>query len=148
MEVIATHSKSVTKNVIYAFCIIYSSFIITFLLIFFLLLDSWISMKDALFHVAKFHLQNYMNIIDNYYSLVWLKVAFLRKWNSFFKSPNLQKTILNLKFKIPAHNIILLWVGILNFKFRIVFWNISFWRLGDLKNESHSLKKATFRKIA
>ena len=35
-----------------------------------------------------------------------------------------QKTILNLKFKIPAHSIILLWAGILNFKFRIVFWNI------------------------
>ena len=34
------------------------------------------------------------------------------------------KTILNLKFNIPAHNIILLWAGILNFKFRIVFWNI------------------------
>ena len=41
-----------------------------------------------------------------------LKVAFFRKCDSFFKSPNLlkkifQKTILNLKFKIPAHNMIL-----------------------------------------
>ena len=35
-----------------------------------------------------------------------------------------QKNILNLKFKIPAHNSIMLWAGILNFKFRIVFWNI------------------------
>jgi hypothetical protein len=33
----------------------------------------------------------------------------------------------------------MLLVGILNFKFRIVFW-----RLGDLKNELHFLKKATF----
>ena len=32
-----------------------------------------------------------------------------------------KKTILNLKFKIPAHNSIMLWAGILNFKFRIVF---------------------------
>ena len=56
----------------------------------------------------------------------------------FFKSPNLQKkifqkTILNLKFKISAHNIILLWAGILNFKSRIVFWNIFFGIFGDLK---------------
>ena len=38
-----------------------------------------------------------------------LKVAFFQKWDSFFKSPNLQNkllqiTILNLKFEIPAHN--------------------------------------------
>ena len=32
-----------------------------------------------------------------------------------------QKTILNLKFKIPAHNSIMLWAGILNFKVRIAF---------------------------
>ena len=31
-----------------------------------------------------------------------------------------------MKFKIPAHNIILFWAGILNFKFKIVFWNIFF----------------------
>ena len=64
---------------------------------------------------------------------------FFRKCDVFFKSPNLQKkifqkTILNLKFKIPAQNIILLWAGILNFKLRIVFWKIFFWRFGDLKN--------------
>ena len=53
----------------------------------------------------------------------------------FFKSPNLQKkifqkTILSLKFKFPANNILLLLVGNLNFKLRIVFWNIYFeiWR--------------------
>ena len=55
-----------------------------------------------------------------------------------------QKTILNLKFKIPAHNSIMLWARILNFKSRIVFWNIFFWRFENLKNESHFLKKATF----
>ena len=49
-----------------------------------------------------------------------LKVAFFRKCDSFFKSPNLQKkifqkTILNLKFKIPAHNSIILW----NFEFQV-----------------------------
>ena len=47
----------------------------------------------------------------------------------------------NLIFEIPAHNIMLLWAGILIFKFRIIFWNIFFWRLGGLKNESHFLKK-------
>ena len=83
--------------------------------------------------------------------LLLLKVAFFRKCDVFFKSPNLQKkifqkTILSLKFKIPAHNIIPFLGGNLNFKFRIVFWNIFFWRFGDLKNESHFLKKATFRK--
>ena len=62
-----------------------------------------------------------------------LKVAFFRKYDEFFKSPNLQKkyskkTILNLKFKIPAHNSIMLWAGILDFKFRIVIWNTIFWR--------------------
>ena len=39
----------------------------------------------------------------------YLKVPFFRKWDSFFKSPNLPKklfqktTILSLKFEIPAH---------------------------------------------
>ena len=76
-----------------------------------------------------------------------VKVAFFQKVGLSFKSPNLpkkivQKTILDLKFKTPAHNSIMLWAGILNFKFRIVFWNIFFWRFGDLKNESHFLKKS------
>ena len=34
------------------------------------------------------------------------------------------------------------WAWNLNFKFRIVFWNISFWRFGDVKNESQFLKKS------
>ena len=34
--------------------------------------------------------------------------------------------------------------GKLNFKLRIVFWNIFSLRFGDLKNESHFLKKKTF----
>ena len=54
-----------------------------------------------------------------------------------------QKTILGLKFKFPAHNSKVFLAGNLNFKFRIVFWNIFFF-FGDLKNESHFLKKATF----
>ena len=63
----------------------------------------------------------------------------------FFKSPKLkkkfQKTILSLKFKFPANNTLLLLTGNLNFKFRIVFWNIFFWRF-----EKHIAKKATFTK--
>ena len=38
-----------------------------------------------------------------------------------------QKAILSLKFKFPANNtLLLLLAGNLNFKFRIVFWNIFF----------------------
>ena len=66
---------------------------------------------------------------------------FFRKCNSFFKSPNLQKTILNLKFKFSANTTLLWLAGNLDFKLRIVFWNIFFWRFGDLKNESNFLKK-------
>ena len=54
--------------------------------------------------------------------------------------------MLNLKFKFPAKNTLLLLAGNLNFKLRIVFWNIFFLKFGDLKNESHFLKKATFIK--
>ena len=64
-----------------------------------------------------------------------LKVAFFRKCDVFFKSPNLEKKkyskklhILNLKFKFPANNTLLFWAENLNFKFRIVF--IFFWRFG------------------
>ena len=75
-----------------------------------------------------------------------LKVAFYQKVRFVFqisKSPKkiFQKTILNLKFKTPTHNIILLLVEILYFKFRLVFWNIFLGRMGDLKKESHFLKK-------
>ena len=46
------------------------------------------------------------------YLLTCSRWLFFRKCNSFFKSPNLpkkifQKTILSLKFKIPAHNSIM-----------------------------------------
>ena len=52
-----------------------------------------------------------------------------------------EKTILNLKFKFPTNNPLPLLAGNLNFKFRIVFWNIFFRTFGDLKKESHFLKK-------
>ena len=53
--------------------------------------------------------------------------------------------IVNLKFKILANNIILLWAGILNVKFRIVFWKFFFGDWKILKNESNFMKKNTFR---
>ena len=56
-----------------------------------------------------------------------------------------QKTILSLKSKFPTNNSKVFLSGNLNFKFRVVFWNIFSWRFGDLKNESNFLKKATFR---
>ena len=43
-----------------------------------------------------------------------------------------------------SHNSNMLWAGILKFKFRIVVRNIFCWRMADLKNELHCLKKATF----
>ena len=63
---------------------------------------------------------------------VELNLGLNRIWFKF--KPNLkkrifQKTILNLKFKLPAHNIILFWPVILNFKFKIVFWNIFFFEI-------------------
>ena len=77
-----------------------------------------------------------------------LKVAFFRKCDCLFRSPHLkkkiQKTILNLKFKFPANNTLLLLMGNINFKFRTVFWNISFLRFGDLNKQSYFLKKAPF----
>ena len=72
---------------------------------------------------------NIIKITGNFHFLKMIVLTFFRKCD-FFKSPNLQKKKyskkLNLTFKIPAHNILLLLAGILNFKFRIVFWEI--WR--------------------
>ena len=82
---------------------------------------------------------------------ILLKVAFFQKVRFIFQisqSPKkiFQKTILNLKFKIPTHNIILLWGGILNFKFRIVFWNIFFWDWEIWKMNRFFWKKKPFSK--
>ena len=73
---------------------------------------------------------------------VFFSVSVIR----FFKSPNFQKerfqkTILDLKFKFPSSNTLLLLAGNLNFKFRIVFWNFFFLRFGVLKNTWYFLKK-------
>ena len=72
------------------------------------------------------------------------KVGFFRKWDLFFKLPNLPKKY--SKKNYPELEIwiscLLIWAGISNFKLRIVFWN-NF--LGDFKNESHFLKKGTFK---
>ena len=60
-----------------------------------------------------------------------LKVAFFQKVRFVFQISKSQKkyskkTILSLKFKFPANNSKVFWAGNLNFKFRIVFWNIFF----------------------
>ena len=75
-------------------------------------------------------------------------MAFFQKvgWN-FFRSPNLKekyskKTILSLKFKFPVNNSKVLLVGNLNFKLRIVFWNIFFWDLEIWKSNCTFWKKA------
>ena len=72
------------------------------------------------------------NLFLNEYFLVLTKGDFFSESTTRFldlqisKKKIFQKTILNLKFKIPAQNSIMLWAGILNFKFKIVFWNIFF----------------------
>ena len=56
-----------------------------------------------------------------------------------------QKTILSLKFKFPANNSKLLLAGNLNFRLRIVYWNIFFfWDLEVWKMNRTFWKKATF----
>ena len=54
-----------------------------------------------------------------------------------------QKTILSLKFKFPANYSILLLAGNLNFKLRIVFWNIFFWDL-EIQKTHHTFWKKRF----
>ena len=69
-----------------------------------------------------------------------------RKCDSFFvsiKKKYSKRLFWTWNWKSPPINRIMLWAGILNFKSRIVFWNIFFfWRFGGLKNESHFLKKS------
>ena len=78
-----------------------------------------------------------------------LKVAFFQKVRFVFQISKsskkiFQKTILNLKFKFPANNTLLLLAGNLNFKLRIVFWNIFFEDLEIWKTHRTFWKKATF----
>ena len=78
---------------------------------------------------------------------VFFSVSVIR----FFKSPNFQKerfqkTILDLKFKFPSSNTLLLLAGNLNFKFRIVFLDF-FLEIWSFKEHMVlSEKKATFNK--
>ena len=73
-----------------------------------------------------------INLIAAYWRFIIIKGGFFSESAIRFldlqisKKKIFQKTILNLKFKIPAQNSIMLWVGILNFKFKIAFWNIFF----------------------
>jgi hypothetical protein len=80
-----------------------------------------------------------------------LQVFFLDKGGFFSQSAirfsnlkaskkNIQKTILNFKFKIPAQNSIMLW----NFKLQVQdsFWKFFWGIFGDLKKKSHFLKKS------
>ena len=60
------------------------------------------------------------------------KVRFVFQISKSQKKKLSKKTILNLKFKFPAKNTLLLLAGNLNFKLRIVFWNkffLEIWRL-------------------
>ena len=76
------------------------------------------------------------NIFDCGISLNFFSESVIRFPNiQISKKKIFQKTILDMKFKIPAYNSIVLWAGILNFKCRIVFWNLFFWRFGITLSE-------------
>ena len=86
------------------------------------------SQTEVKVYISSVHVQITKNIFLIFFSSIFsnlsLKVAFFRKCDSFFRSPNLekkifQKTNLNLNFKIPAYNIILFWAEILNCKLKI-----------------------------
>ena len=66
----------------------------------------------------------YKKMANSSQLILSLKVAFFQ----ISKSPKKysEKTILNLKFKFPAKNTLLLLAGNLNVKLKIVFWNIFF----------------------
>ena len=62
-----------------------------------------------------------------------------------------QKTILSLKFKFPANNSKVFLAGNLNFKFRIVFWNIflgglEIWKTNHTFWKKPPLHKTKFKK--
>ena len=57
-----------------------------------------------------------------------------------------KKTILDLKFKIPAYDSIMLWPEILKFQVQDSFLEYFFWRFGGLKNESIFLKRKHYYK--
>ena len=68
--------------------------------------------------------------------LPWLKVAFFSESVIRFsnlqiskKKKKIQKIILSLKSKFPANDTLLLLVGNISFKLRIVVWNTFFWDL-------------------
>ena len=71
---------------------------------------------------------------------MWL---FFRKCDSFFKSPNLQNK--NIPKNYPELEIwifcLMLLAGSLNFKFRIVFWNISILEIGRFEKHIALSKK-------
>ena len=77
----------------------------------------------------------------NIYQFSRLKVAFFQKERIRFsnlQSKNIPNYYPELEIWICCLHLL---SGNLNFKFRIVFWNIFF---GNFKNTSHFLKKATF----
>ena len=117
-------------------------FIVSFLLLAFLVI-----FKN---HV-KCYILNFLDNVNNFSRIfqhfkfglnLWTKNC----WKTTFDTRVVAKlqvfNQLNQPFKFPAYNSKVFWAGNLNFKFRIVFWNIFFWRFGDLKNESHFLKKS------
>ena len=57
-------------------------------------------------------LQFVLGLLDDYKGGFFLESAIRFLDLQISKKKIFQKTILNLKFKIPAHNIILLWAGI------------------------------------
>ena len=77
-----------------------------------------------------------------------LKVAFFRKCDEIFSDLQISKKKYSKKLSwawnlnFPPITVYCNWRENLNFKLRIVFWSIFFWRFGDQKNESNFLKRS------
>ena len=87
------------------------------------------TIKRQNFCLRMFEFEPFLLLISMLFTPYYLKVAFFGKCDEIFSAIKIskkvfQKTILSLKSKFPANNSKGLLSGNLNFKFRVVFWNI------------------------
>ena len=95
-------------------------------------------MPNKLFFSLVCRLSNCLTI-KNSYLVQWLNIGFVA---TAVKGGFFQKVRCVFQISKKMYSKKLSWTWNLKFKLRIVFWNIFFWRFGDLKNTSHFLKKS------
>ena len=92
------------------------------------------------------HLNSFLLIFQNlHYCLVLSPFPFKKRQLVSTKGKFFPESVIrfsNLQISKKKYSKKLSWTWNLNFKLRIVFWNIFFLRFGDLKNESHFLNKS------